>query len=120
VGVDLTARRLSQAIGWLCVAAIVVLSLVSPAWRPVTVLPHDVEHLAIFVVTGVALGLGYPGHLPRRMALLVLFAAAVELAQFYAPGRHPRLIDFAVDALGACAGAALAALVMRARAASPR
>src|SRR5437667_9894094 len=109
----MTARRLFQAIGWLCVLAIVALSLVSPSWRPVTFLPHDIEHLAIFVMTGVALGLGYPGHVTRHMALLVIFAAAIELAQFYVPGRHPRLIDFVVDALGACAGAAVAALVAR-------
>ena len=109
----MTPRRLCQAVGWLCVLAIVVLSLVAPSWRPVTFLPHNLEHAAIFAVTGLALGLGYPGRTARHMAMLVIFAAAIELAQFYAPGRHPRLIDFAVDALGACAGAALAALIMR-------
>src|SRR5256714_1843922 len=106
-------RRLFQAIGWLCVLAIIVLSLVAPAWRPVTFLPHDLEPLAIFIVTGLALGLGYPGRTAQHMAMLVIFAAAIELAQFYAPGRHPRLIDFVVDALGACAGAALAAIIMK-------
>ena len=106
-------RRLFQAIGWLCVLAIIVLSLVAPAWRPVTFLPHDLEHLAIFIMTGFALGLGYPGRTAQHMAMLVIFAAAIELAQFYVPGRHPRLIDFLVDALGACAGAALAALATR-------
>lgn len=83
--------------------------------RPVTMLPHDVEHLAIFIIAGVSLGLGYPGHLARLMVLLVIFAGAIELAQFVAPGRHPRLIDFVVDAAGACAGALLAALIARTR-----
>lgn len=108
----MTARGLFQAIGWICVVAIVVLSLVAPSWRPVTILPHSVEHAAIFAVTGFALGLGYPGRVARQMAMLVIFAAAIELAQFYAPGRHPRLIDFIVDALAACAGAAVAALMI--------
>src|SRR5436853_6400268 len=107
------ARRLFQSIGWLCMLAIVVLSLVSPTWRPVTFLPHSLEHAAIFAITGFALGLGYPGRIPRHMTLLVIFAAAIELAQFYAPGRHPRLVDFAVDALSACAGVMLAALLLR-------
>jgi hypothetical protein len=109
----MTSRRTFRIVAWVCIAAIVALSLVSPALRPVTVLPHHVEHLAIFIVTGFALGLGYPGHLARLLVLLVIFAGAIELAQFFAPGRHPRLIDFVVDAAGACAGALLAALVLR-------
>jgi VanZ family protein len=108
-------QRLIQVAAWACVAAIVALSLVSPALRPVTILPHNLEHLAIFVIAGFALGLGYPGHLVRLMMLLVIFAGAIELAQFVAPGRHPRLIDFVVDAASACAGALLAALIMRRR-----
>jgi VanZ family protein len=107
-------RRLIQVAAWTCVTAIVALSLVSPAWRPVTILPHNLEHLAIFIITGFALGLGYPGRLERFMALLIVFAGAIELAQFVAPGRHPRLIDFVVDAAGACAGALVAALIARA------
>src|SRR5205807_580899 len=109
----MSGRRLFQAIGWLCVLAIIVLSLVAPSLRPVTFVPHNLEHVGIFTVAGLALGLGYPGRTAPRMAMLVIFAAAIELAQFYAPGRHPRLIDFVVDALGACAGAALAAVIMR-------
>jgi len=111
----MTWRRAFQITAWVCVAAIVALSLVSPALRPVTMLPHNVEHVAIFIITGFALGLGYPGHAARLLVLLVIFAGAIELAQFVAPGRHPRLIDFVVDAAGACAGAALAALLARTR-----
>ena len=109
----MTSRRVFRLMTWACVAAIVMLSLVSPSLRPVSRLPHDLEHLAIFAITGLALGLGYPGRLARHMVLLVVFAGAVELAQFVTPGRHPRLIDFVVDAASACAGAALAALLVR-------
>lgn len=111
----MTARRLFQAIGWLGVVAIVVLSLVAPSLRPVTFLPHDLEHAAVFIITGLALGLGYPGRIVQHMMMLVIFAAAIELAQFYAPGRHPRLIDFVVDAASACTGVVLAALATRPR-----
>lgn len=109
----MTARRLFQIVGWLCVLAIVALSVVAPRWRPVTFVPHNLEHAAIFAVTGFVLGLGYPGRLPWRMAMLVVFAAVIELAQLFVPGRHARLIDFVVDAFGACAGLALAALIVR-------
>jgi VanZ family protein len=109
----MTSQRLFRIVAWVCVAAIVVLSLVSPSLRPVTRLPHNLEHLAIFAITGLALGLGYPGRLMRHIAMLVIFAGVIELAQFVTPGRHPRLIDFVVDAGSACVGAALAALMKR-------
>lgn len=111
----MTMRRLFQAIGWLCVVAIAVLSLVAPSLRPVTFVPHNLEHAAIFAATGLALGLGYPGRTARHMTMMVVFAAAIELAQFYAPGRHPRVIDFVVDALAACAGVALAWMIAKLR-----
>jgi len=116
-------RRMSQLAGWLLLTAIVVLSMVAPSWRPVTILPHNLEHAAIFALAGFAIGLGYLSRVIQNTAALVLFAAAIELAQFYAPWRHPRLIDFLVDALAACAGIALAVLLARlttARTASPR
>lgn len=106
-------RRAFQIIGWLCLLAIVTLSLVSPSLRPVTRLPHDLEHAGIFLIMGLALGLGYPGRIAMRMAIVVAFAGAVEIAQLFAPGRHARLIDFAVDAAAACIGGALAAIALR-------
>ena len=109
----MTARRLIQLLAWLCLAAIVILSLVKPSLRPVTILPHDVEHAAIFALAGLAVGLGYPNHGLRNMIALTVFAAAIELAQLYAPGRHARWIDFFVDALSACAGVVLARLAGR-------
>jgi VanZ family protein len=112
----MTARRVFQAAGWLLVAAIVVLSLVAPSLRPVTFLPHHLEHAAAFAIAGCALGLGYPGRTAQHMAMMIVFAGAIELAQFYAPGRHPRLIDFVIDALGGCAGIGAAAMLARLRA----
>lgn len=111
----MTAQRLFQAGGWLCIVAITALSLVAPSLRPVTFIPHDVEHAAIFALAGFALGIGYPGRTAHHLAMMAIFAGAIELAQFYSPGRHPRLIDFVVDAAGACAGLLAAALVTRMR-----
>jgi VanZ family protein len=105
--------RLFQVSAWLCLAAIGVLSLVAPSLRPVTFLPHDFEHVAIFLAAGLAIGLGYPNRATQHMITLTLFAAAVELAQFYAPGRHPRISDFVVDALGAGVGVVVALMLTR-------
>jgi len=104
-----------QFAGWVCVIAIAALSLVTPSLRPVTILPHDLEHAAIFAITGFMLGLGYPNRTQFQMSALIVFAGVIELAQLYAPGRHARMIDFVVDALAACIGVAFAAILMRLR-----
>lgn len=104
----MTTRRLFQVAGWLCIVAIAALSLVKPSLRPVTFLPHDLEHAAIFAITGFALALGYPNHTQRHMLTMIVFAGVIELAQIYAPGRHARVIDFVVDAAAACIGVAAA------------
>jgi len=109
----MTAKQLPRIAAWLCIAAIGALSLVAPSLRPVTFLPHNLEHAAIFAAAGFASGLGYPGGPARTLAALVIFAGAVELAQIFVPGRHATLTDFAVDALAACAGVAAAFAVTR-------
>ena len=105
-------RLLIQILAWACLAATRVLSLVAPSLRPV-LLPHKIEHAAVFALAGLAVGLGYPNHAARIMVAVAIFSAVVELAQFYAPGRHPRLSDFVVDAVAACMGVALAAMFAR-------
>ncbi len=107
--------RLFRICAWLCLGVIGALSLVAPSLRPVTFLPHDFEHAAIFLAAGLAIALGYPNRATPHMIGLTLFAASVELAQFYAPGRHPRVSDFVVDALGACAGVVVASMLTRLR-----
>jgi len=37
----------------------------------------------------------------------------IEILQFWAPGRHARLMDFVVDALAACVGLAASAALDR-------
>jgi len=96
---------------WLLAIAIVVLSVVPPSLRPESDVPHDLEHFAIFVASGIAFGIGYSRR-PGLVAIwLVIFAGAVELAQLAIPGRHARLSDFIVDALAACIGLAMASYV---------
>jgi VanZ family protein len=105
--------RLFQFCAWGSLAAIGALSMVSPSLRPVTALPHDVEHAAIFALAGLAVALGYSRHAVRHMIMLTAFSAAVELAQLFVPGRHARISDFLVDAAAACAGVLLALAHMR-------
>ena len=96
----LKATRISA---WLLAAAIVVFSLVPPDLRPVTDVPHVLEHFVIFAAAGIAFGLGYGPRYSTAIAL-VIFAGAIEIAQLFVSGRHARLSDFIVDAFAACIG----------------
>ena len=102
---------LCRVAAWFLLAIITVLSFVPPGYRPVTPVPHNVEHLSIFLPTGLALGIGYKRrHLLQSLAL-VLYSAAIELIQLEIPGRHGRLSDFLVNAVSACLGVGLAVLI---------
>ena len=103
-------RRLFRVAAWLLLLAIVVLSVVPADFRPVTPAPHNVEHLVIFFLTGLAFGLGYASRPFLQVLELVAFSAAIELLQLYIPGRHARLSDFLVNAVSVALGIGLAAL----------
>jgi VanZ family protein len=76
--------------------------------RPTTNVSHNVEHFAALFVTGVAFGLGYSRRPVIVALVLVFFCGAIEIVQLLVPGRHSRLSDFIVDALGAVTGVAAA------------
>ena len=103
-------RRLFQIVAWLLLVTIVVLSVVPPEDRPVTPAPHNFEHVAIFVATGLAFGLGYSRYLVQIFGLIA-FSAAIEVIQLGIPGRHARVSDFVVDALSVSIGVGLALLI---------
>jgi VanZ family protein len=65
---------------------------------------HHVEHFASFALTGMLYYLSYAHNLFTRLAAAILFAGGLEVLQLFVPGRHARLADFVMDALGACTG----------------
>ena len=100
---------------WMLLAVIVVLTLVPPAIRPVTRVPHSVEHYAIFLLTGALFALSYEIRTNLFFVVAVIFSGCLELVQSYVPGRHTRLSDAFVDAIGACIGIAVVRLGGRLR-----
>ena len=78
---------------WAALSAIVVLTVVPPHLRPTTDAPHDIEHAAAFLITGVLFGLAHPGHKRILSVGAVAFCAVIEVLQLYVPGRHARWID---------------------------
>jgi hypothetical protein len=97
-------RNFGRATAWFTLAAIIVLSLVPPGARPITFLPHKIEHASIFLLDGAAFGIAYCGYAWLSSIVGVIFCAGIELAQLQIPGRHARLSDFLVDAVAICVG----------------
>jgi VanZ family protein len=108
------STRLTRAIAWLYAAALVFLTLGSPRYRFETALPHNVEHLVAFSISGLLFSIGYRSRLLALLAGLG-FVAALEVLQIWVAGRHARWIDFAMDALGFCFGVGVDLIVSRVR-----
>jgi len=101
-------RRLTQTISWILLLAIAALSFVPPPLRPITGLPHIVEHAATYLIAGCAFGLGYPNRFLTSLAGLSTFTLAIELVQLWIPGRHARGLDFLVDVFSLSLGLGIA------------
>jgi VanZ family protein len=98
-----------RILAWLLAAAVTFATLGPAQFRPHSNLGQDGEHAFAFILVGLAFGLAYPRHRLLTGAIAVVMIGVIELLQLWAPGRHARLEDFAVDALTACAGMAVAA-----------
>ena len=100
-------RLVAKVVGWLLLAVIVFLTLSPASYRPVTKAGHDLEHFLIYLMLGIAFGVGYARQWWSVALGLVGFTAAVEFAQLFVPGRHARLRDFVIDAGAVCLGVAM-------------
>lgn len=98
------STRSAQIVAWSLAIALTVLSVVPPDLRPETGVPHYFEHLLAYAAMGTAFGLGYEKNPNTLATYLVCFCAVIEIAQLFVPGRHARLLDFAVDAFGTSLG----------------
>ena len=93
---------------WVFIAVLVLLTIAPPSARPDSGVPHHLEHFASFFIAGALWYMGYPRRLVLCLTLAPLFAGGLELLQMLVPGRHARLVDFAVDTLGAWTGSVAA------------
>ena len=102
--------------GGLAVVAFGVLSLVPIELRPHTGFSRLLEHIAAYAMAGGLLTLGYYKRNQPFVVVLSLsvFAATLEIAQVWMPGRHPRVMDFAASSAGSLIGSALVWIGLRA------
>ena len=97
-----------RLVAWGLAAAIAFATLGPAEQRPHLQLGQNGEHALAFVVVGLAFGLAYRRNRLLTALVAVAMTGAIEILQFWVPGRHARLSDFVVDALAACAGLAVA------------
>jgi len=102
-------NRIFRLLAWALAAAVAFATLGPPSYRPHSDLGQDGEHALAFVLVGIAFGVAYSRNRLITTAVAVVMIGVLEILQFWAPGRHARLEDFAVDALAACVGLAMAA-----------
>jgi len=98
---------------WLLAAAVAFATLGPPQYRPHAYLGQNGEHALAFILVGLAFGLAYTRHRTWIALVAVAMTGVIEILQFWAPGRHARLMDFVVDALAACVGLAASAALDR-------
>jgi len=106
---------LTRAMAWAYAGLLVALTLGSPVFRPETPVPHNLEHMAAFGLSGLLFSIGYRS----RYLLIALagigFAVLLETLQVAVPDRHARWIDLVMDASGFCIGVGVAFVASRSR-----
>ena len=107
-------RLINRVAAWVILLAIVALTVVPPGLRPITGVPHRIEHAATFLAAGILFGTAYIGREWMLSVGAVVFCAAIEIVQLYVPGRHARISDLIVDTAAAVAGVFLGAFARRA------
>jgi len=89
-----------------CVIALATLAWL-PAWLMTrTALGGHTEHFIAYLGTAIVMGLAFQKspRLAVQCVLLIMYAAILETGQFYSPGRHPSLQDFAFSSAGVLVG----------------
>ena len=90
-------RAIGRALTWVGVLAIVGLSVIPAADRPVTGGGQWVEHFTAFALVAGMFSIGYRLSLIRRLGFAFLFCGSIELLQIPLPSRHARVSDFVID-----------------------
>ncbi|NIX75685.1 VanZ family protein [Microvirga terricola] len=109
----MTIRVFIRWVGWLLVLAVTAFSLLPIQFRPTTEAPANLERIAAFAAIGGAFCLGYPGQRVRIVLLTLAVVGLLEGTQNLVSGRHGRLSDATMKAVGALLGAAGVALIER-------
>ena len=107
--IPISMTSIPKLFAWLLAAAVTFATLGPPALRPHSHFGQDGEHALAFILIGLAFGLAYTRNRLLTSAISVVMIGVLEILQLWAPERHARFEDFAVDALAACVGLTVSA-----------
>jgi VanZ family protein len=100
--------KIFRWLAWIAVIALAVLSLVPGEFRPhFTTSHYNIEHFAAYFLTSAVFALAHQGTIQSGLPIvffLVIYAALLETAQHWIPGREARFTDFIAGTLGVVAG----------------
>ncbi len=107
-------KRFFRLAAWAAIVTIGVLSIVPGELRPHTGASGYLEHVAAYVITALLLSLVY-SRCSRIVivAPLSIYAASLEFAQLYVPGRGASVIDWIAGSFGSLIGAVVATFILR-------
>jgi hypothetical protein len=92
----------ARALAWIGILAIIVLSVVPAAYRPVVGTGQSFEHFTAFALVAGVFAIGYRLPLIRLLFLAFFFCGGIELLQVPLPTRHARVSDIVIDFVGSC------------------
>jgi hypothetical protein len=101
------AQRNLRITACAAVAILGLLSLVPGEIRPATGVGGTIEHVVAYAGTTLLLILGYQNAL-TCFAVMLTYAACLEIAQLWIPGRHSGLAGYLASASGVALGSAIA------------
>jgi VanZ family protein len=93
---------LGRILAWIGIVAIIILSVVPAAERPVTTAGPPLEHFAAFALVAATFAIGYDLSLASLTLFALIFCGGIELLQVALPTRHARISDFVIDFLASC------------------
>lgn len=107
-GLSYVSSIMGRAFAWLCIVAIAVLSLMPVANIQRSDVGGHGEHVIAYAGTAAVVAFAYRGLGPLRVsAMLIAYAACLELLQHFAPGRTPNVSDFLYSSTGVALGIAV-------------
>jgi VanZ family protein len=100
---------------WCYVILLAVLSLLPAQDMVRTGVPGQLEHFVAYAgsATIAIAGYGRWRGTAQIIGLFWIYAGILEYLQYFSPGRHPSIADFAASALGAFFGGLAAPLLVR-------
>lgn len=108
-------RRAAALATWFAIALLAILSLLPKTEMVRTGVDGRFEHFIAYAGTMGLCAIAYARRIGtlRPALALVVYAAALELGQHFAPGRTPGVLDFAAGAAGIIVGAVVTRAMLR-------